>query len=1082
MVNYLIKLLILSVFSFIIIFYYYSNGRHIENFDWYTWYTLIMFVIYWIYKYIQYLNNINWKTFFTPLKIFLFFLIHLFILCFLFFSLNWAFFWSWFILFFKILMYLLLPIIIIFISTWFWKKILSYIPNINNQSYEFSLITSIWVWFFSFLFLLSIFWFLWLYNLYIVFWILFWFTIFSFCEIKKLFIWLYSKKIEIDINEWFYLKLITAEIFFLIWTLVLSVSMINIVRPFPIWWDDLWAYMNFPRITAELWWLSSIWGMFSWQTLTWIWYMFNSPVQAFFFNNIWWVLSYILLILITYDLLKNDTINNEWNWKIKNFINIPLLIATIFISMPMIVFQQAKDMKLDIWLFFISIIPIYLVYKYYNSKNKLWIFLLLIIWILAWFAFTIKVTSLMLILWIIWVIFYSRLWFFWFLWYISIFFSVFTKLNLWDKLNIVYPKNDLVLINKFSIITFWLWLFFLIYSFIKDKINFKKVFLEFSILFLWIILALLPWITKNFYASYPDFSINHLIWWKSKGFIIDYEKIYTKKELEEKNNKLISWKLNSLWTTKNEDMWRYFWYEEWINNYVKLPWNLTMQSNQWWEFTDIWYILLALLPAIFLFLPYKKYYYSYVIILFLLLEILLYILLWSRLIFTMIMSNITLPSWYTYIFAAFLLPLIFLINWLKKSNKLFKQNLIFWSLYTFIWVISAFWILWYWIAMFFSFLLMIALWIYNLSSYSDTDELLFKRIKLFWSIIIIIIVWIYFTNSVYPHTFNNLKNASYKEYKTGDITTDESPFMYHKEYLPILFDLNIIHDKKIDFLKNNIDESLIQNFNVINDDIYKVIKLLREVALVENKKPKNETEQKIFNLILQENLQKKAKISLQKIYSWIISPPEEYKNTKWIYRIGTFLKYFILENNTRLFEDSLIISFDNYLFNNEPNKTIENMKKMWVEYLLVDLNAATIDKDARHALTKRYEKLLFTFTSDNLELVETDSVCLKVALESYKKSEKTDDDKNIYLTNAWVNYESYLLSWKTVWRSEKQLSCFLHIFELIKDNKIDNKNYIYLLPYKMAIENNQNLKEDKDIIFFLQEYINHWFKVLFRIK
>jgi hypothetical protein len=50
------------------------------------------------------------------------------------------------------------------------------------------------------------------------------------------------------------------------------------------------------------------------------------------------------------------------------------------------------------------------------------------------------------------------------------------------------------------------------------------------------------------------------------------------------------------------------------------------------------------------------------------------------------------------------------------------------------------------------------------------------------------------------------------------------------------------------------------------------------------------------------------------------------------------------------------------------------------------LNAATIDKDARHNLTKRYEKLLDTFNSEKLELIETDSICLKVALDDFKKS------------------------------------------------------------------------------------------------
>jgi hypothetical protein len=44
----------------------------------------------------------------------------------------------------------------------------------------------------------------------------------------------------------------------------------------------------------------------------------------------------------------------------------------------------------------------------------------------------------------------------------------------------------------------------------------------------------------------------------------------------------------------------------------------------------------------------------------------------------------------------------------------------------------------------------------------------------------------------------------------------------------------------------------------------------------------------------------------------------------------------------------------------------------------VDLNAATIDKDARTNLTARYEKLLSFFTTDGIDLVASDSVCLKL--------------------------------------------------------------------------------------------------------
>jgi hypothetical protein len=46
------------------------------------------------------------------------------------------------------------------------------------------------------------------------------------------------------------------------------------------------------------------------------------------------------------------------------------LLGNLFIAMPMVVFQQAKDMKLDAGLFFISVISVYGIYKYYLSLKK----------------------------------------------------------------------------------------------------------------------------------------------------------------------------------------------------------------------------------------------------------------------------------------------------------------------------------------------------------------------------------------------------------------------------------------------------------------------------------------------------------------------------------------------------------------------------------------------------------------------------------------------------------------------------------------------------------------------------------------
>jgi hypothetical protein len=45
-------------------------------------------------------------------------------------------------------------------------------------------------------------------------------------------------------------RLLTAEFAFLIISFLVSVSLINAIRPMPIGWDDLGVYMNFPRIMA----------------------------------------------------------------------------------------------------------------------------------------------------------------------------------------------------------------------------------------------------------------------------------------------------------------------------------------------------------------------------------------------------------------------------------------------------------------------------------------------------------------------------------------------------------------------------------------------------------------------------------------------------------------------------------------------------------------------------------------------------------------------------------------------------------------------------------------------------------------
>ena len=1088
MFSYIFKILLTICFSLIIsFFYYWVFSFHIENFDWYLPYLVAILIIYWIVKFFQ-INSLKREVIFTPLNILLFFVLHLFLLCILFFHFNWQEIWYGLVLFFKILFFSFFPLVIIFVTTAFGKKALCVILNkfskkslfFEDNESVFRFILSLAIWFFLFIYALTILWILWFYNLFIVFFLLALFSFLAYKELLSLLEGVFSYRIKLNnhnLEEKSFIKklslpLLSSEILFIISSLVISVSLINIVRPMPIGWDDLGVYMNYPRLLAWAWELLPLGSMFSWQVFTWIGYMFNSSNQAFFLNNVGWILSFIVLILIFKDLFRNSK---------KTFLNIPLLLATTFISMPMIVFQQAKDMKLDPWLFFISIIAFYVLYKVTSNRKEkndnnevLWwdFILILLVWVLCWFAFSIKFISLILISSLIWVLFFSRLWILWFLWYLSLFLGVFTKAWLRDYMNVAYPKDDIDFINKFFIFSVVLWLSFLAFS-LKDRFSiFKKFLLEFLVFVCWILIALIPWFWKNISEWYTDISLSTLISWKSDIFVADYSKIYSEKEIDAIERTKDSKTISNSWTTSNEDFWRYFWYEKWINNYVKLPWNLTMQTNQKWEFTDIWFLFLALLPAILLFLPFKNRFFYFWIIFLLLLEFLVFINSVSSYYFTQLFSEISLPFWYTFILAWFLLSLFFFIFTLKKDKpfvSIFNINLVFSSFYVFLWSIAAFWVVWYWIVMYFSFLLMIWVWLYYLSSYEDSYDSKKIFIRFSGSLMILSIFFIYFFSSVIPHSFNNLKNANYPYYKSNKINSDEGIFLYHREYISMLFELNIRNDKKRDFILNSIKsdniKKLIKEQNLF--DITQVISLLSNIE-----------EDKNIHLELKES----AKRDKLNIYSSILSPSEDFKSKDVIYRIGTFLKYFITENNNRLLEDSLVFVYDLYIYDeNSIENTVSRMKKLWLKYLLVDLNAATIDKDPRRDLTRRYENLLKVFNSNNLELIKTDSICLKLALEDYSKSDKTEEDLQKYISLAWVNYDSYLSGKMISNRANKMLVCYNHILDLISKDKISDSNYSYLLPLKKYITTNE-ITSQENLFKILSSNVSHGFKVLFKIK
>lgn len=1071
MVSYLVKLLVLSLFWFFVIYNFYFNvPGHIENFDGYFPYLAIVWIAYAIYKYVQFELNESGIAKFGFLKLFWFFVAHLTLLSCLFFQFAWENPGLWFLLVFKILFYSLLPLTIVLISISFGKKALSYIQDFSQRDSVFQLLSSGVFGFFMFLFVVTCLWMLWLYNVIAVFGVLAVMLILSWEEFSHLTDSIFNYQFEYHINEWNYLKLISAEFLFIVATLLLSTNLINIVRPFPIGWDDLGVYMNKPNLFAHAWSLLWLNGMNAWQTFTGIGYMFKTPVQAFFLNNVWGIISFLALVLITGQVLKN---------KLKSsYIHIPLLLATIFISLPMIVFQQAKDMKLDTGLFFVSIISLYMLYeviiKWVYEKQidkKSLLQYLWVIGILIGFAFTIKFTSLLLISAAIWVFVYSKFKLEWFLGYIAIYFAIFTKADLWGHMNVVYPSENIVFVNSFSLISFLIWAWLVGYSLMKYKTHLQTFFVRLWVLLLGIFIALLPWVGKNIYTASSDISLWVILTGQWKSFQPDYTLLYSQEELEQREKNRVEKQVSAEWTSQNEDLWRYFGYEKGINNYVKLPWNLTMQLNQWGEFTGISYLFLALIPALLLFLPYKRRVYAFAPVLFIAGIVLLHMWWNSSDFFTQLMEKSSIPWWYGIILALFLLPVVYLHYTLKdtEKNKLFLLNIVFFSFYTFLWSIAAFGIVWYGIVLYFNMLLMIGFGIYYISSYKQEETEKEKQVKMFGSIIIFVIIAIWIFNSVFPHTFNNIKNAGYKEFKQGLINTTEAPFSYHREYLPILFALNIKDEAKQDLIKESISDEIRQLVPTIDTLDITTIKAILE---------------KIHREMPEAS--KIARDDLNTLYSAILNPSDDIKSDEAIYRIGTFLKYYITENNKRLLEDSLVTQFDTYIYNGNADATVDNLKKLGLWYLLVDLNAATIDNDPRHALTQRYENLLRTFSSDKLELVDTDSMCLRIALDDYKSSDKWQDAFNHYMRLAGVNYESYDAQGNQIGRREKLGYCYNYIIELVQQGKVDENNYSYLngiaQQLRQIIEQSWSENVNQDVGAFLTRYINQGYKVLFKVK
>ncbi len=848
-------------------------------------------------------------------------------------------------------------------------------------------------------------------------------------------------------------KLISIEFAFIFLTFLIAVSLINAIRPMPIGWDDLWVYMNFPRIMALTGEILHGAGMYSWQLITGTWFLINQiAANAFYINQLWWILSIIVLTsVLSYILERKDKIA---------ILSLPLLLAGIYYFMPMTVFQQAKDMKLDPALMMVSVSSFWLLWYAikHNTINKY--LLILVVGIIVGLAFSIKFTTLILIVSILALIAYAELGIIWFLGFFSLFIGIFTGWNLWSKMNVWMPVENTWLIHTIAWVAIIIGCICITISYWKNGFESVKKWIYISAVFIGgLIIGLSPWLIKNgieaqtFTTSQKGSLVDSMLWGFSDYRYLDYKWLYTKDEYDQKRKEQQSNTITNDGKSQNEDFSRYFGQESWLNNYLKLPANLTFQKNQSGEFTDITYIFLAFLPSILLFVRWRKFknkewttfIFPISVILGMVLMVIYYFITSSWDFISNLIGNVTLPLGY-----------LFLIGWIltivtwshftisdENNGKEIKYIILMLMIYGFLFLISAFGIVWYGVFVYFLCLVLIALAALSFTHYNieekDTDLI---GVKVTLSFLFFLFIFIYIIRSAFPHGWNNLMSAGMNEYKYNKLEQNESIFTYRNDYITPIATMNVVDTSTVVKRAGNLAKSVAlrkiltpERLNQISAEELHQILIYFKIQLQAGKIIQDK--QAIQNDV--ENIGKE-------LYGSILSPKWADVNEKGIYRIGTFMTYLINKNRQRYLEDNLIFEFDTFFYNPSPEKTIENMKKLWIGYLLTDLNAATIDRDPRRALTTRFEHLLLSMRANNLKLIDTDNLCLKVALGEYKLGKLKNE--NDFIDIAGTNYESYR-NGKTMYRTEKQNKCANYTINLINES---SKNGTPLPSYLIELK------------------------------
>ena len=417
---------------------------------------------------------------------------------------------------------------------------------------------------------------------------------------------LWSERWDVDLKPWD-LRLVVA------WILLsyLAFNFLNVVRPFPIGWDDLGRYLNQPRLLVSYGSFIPTLSTFSWEYAT-----------------------SVGFLLFGYDSIFGATLSMLINWSagLLAVMSVVLfgraymgegrgvLSALLYYSLPMVGHFSFADMKVDNAIFAIGTLSLLAVFIAVAppdagedddgeiGASALW--LIALAGLLSGFVFGMKPTAIMVTMGAGAVMFGARLGWAGMLGTMFLAFAVFVKqgvLRIAEVSGKVFGDTQFLSATPLFVVLVIIGLCLIAFA-CRDKVAFlKPLFLRVGVFILGFVVAILPWIVAN-NASYGRAPLRLELSYENTllpSIIIDgspvdphvdtVRSLPPELQVDSKNAACVS-------TSKAEELDRYWGNYQGIGHYAGLPWRAVMNIDTYGYYVTLFPGLL--LVPLLLFVPY----------------------------------------------------------------------------------------------------------------------------------------------------------------------------------------------------------------------------------------------------------------------------------------------------------------------------------------------------------------------------------------------------------------------------------------------------------------------------------------------